>query len=72
MDANDKLYNYMISNNFYEGEIGEDKYGKNVHRSNAIKNDMVTSKKFNAAGIYLWSLVVFILMTVLLSINMTM
>ena len=65
MDANDKLYNYMISNNYQTNNI-------NLHSRKALKDDMVTSKKYNSAGIYLWSLVVFILMIVLLSINMTM
>ena len=66
MDTNDKFYNYMISNNF---EINDN---INLHSRKALKDDMVTSRKYNSAGIYLWSLVVFILMIVLLSINMTM
>jgi hypothetical protein len=66
MDTNDKFYNYMISNNFETND------NINLHSRKALKDDMVTSKKYNSAGIYLWSLVVFILMIVLLSINMTM
>lgn len=66
MDTNDKFYNYMISNNFYTND------NIKLNSRKALKDDMVTSKKYNSAGIYLWSLLVFILMIVLLSINMTM
>lgn len=61
MDTNDKLYNYMINNNINLNNAS------NLHSRKALKHDMIKSKKYNAAGIYLWSLVVFILMIVLLS-----
>jgi hypothetical protein len=67
MDTNDKLYNYMISNSFYRDNTDP----TNVHSKKALKQDMIASKKYNSAGVYLWTLVMFILIIVLLSINMT-
>jgi hypothetical protein len=69
MDANDKLYNYMINSSFLNDRRFPDSDPISLKK---FKQDMLTSKKYHSAGVYMWLFVILLLMVILVSINTTM
>lgn len=71
MDANDKLYNYMINSSFFKDRAPDEDLSDPISLKK-FKQDMLTSKKYYSAGVYMWLFVILFLMVILVFINTTM